>query len=213
LFDYSEFTCKWIAKAEIWKCADVFSAKYWPEETLPVDMEKIIEDRLKLNIEPKHGLLSQIDTDGFLKRDLTGIIVDHDCYMQDRFQNRTRFSFAHELGHFVLHSDIYSELPISSPEDWKDFVLNMPDKEYSSFEWQANEFAGRLLVPRQRLISELEKIFEVIKEHELIGYLKEDPKAVLSRISPTLCKPFGVSSEVIETRVEREELWPPNLKS
>jgi hypothetical protein len=37
----------------------------------------------------------------------------------------------------------------------------------------------------------------------------KDPDAVLSRISPTLCKPFGVSTEVIETRVKREGLWPP----
>lgn len=174
-------------------------------------MEKIVEDRLKLNIEPEHNLLSWIDMDAYLRQDLTGIVVDYDCYMQGRFQNRTRFSFAHEVGHFVLHREIYSEFPISSPEDWKDFVLNMPEREYSSFEWQANEFAGRLLVPRKRLISELEKIYNILIEQKLDKHLKKDPNALLSRISPTLCKPFGVSPEVIERRAEREELGPPNF--
>ena len=211
MLDYLDFRCKWIHKTEIWKYADDFFAKYWPEGTLPVDIEKLIEDRLGLNIEPEHSLLSQIDMDAFLKSDLTGIVVDYDCYMEDRFQNRTRFSFAHEVGHFVLHRAIYSKLRISSPEDWKDFVLNMPEREYNSFEWQANEFAGRLLVPRQTLISELEKTCDVIRDWGLHDYLEEDNKAVLSRVSPSLCKPFGVSAEVIEKRVEREGLWPPSL--
>jgi len=76
LLDYLDFRCKWIHKTEIWKYADDFFAKYWPEGTLPVDIEKLIEDRLGLNIEPEHSLLSQIDMDAFLKSDLTGIVVD-----------------------------------------------------------------------------------------------------------------------------------------
>lgn len=212
MFDYSNFKCKWIYKADIWKYADKFFTEYWPEGTLPVDMERIVEERLKLNIEPEHGLLSSNDTDAYLRNDLTGIVVDYDCYMEEKFQNRTRFSFAHEVGHFVLHSNVYSQFPIYSSEDWKEVFLNMPEKEYSAFEWQANEFAGRLLVPYQRLISEIRKNLDILKEYALKDYLKKDPNAVLSRISPTLCKPFGVSAEVLEKRVEREDLWPPNFK-
>ena len=87
----------------------------------------------------------------------------------------------------------------------------MPETEYRSFEWQANEFAGRLLVPYQELETEMEKVGEILKENNLITFLKMDPDAVLSRISPMLSKPFGVSTEVIERRVKREGLWPPNI--
>ena len=120
-----------------------------------------------------------------------------------------RFSFAHELGHFFLHKYLYTRFGIDSPEDWKDFILNVPENEYRSFEWQANEFAGRLLVPRPELRAEMEKVGKVLKENNLIPFLEKDPDAVLSRISPMLCKPFGVSTEVIERRVKRERLWPP----
>ena len=122
-----------------------------------------------------------------------------------------RFSFAHELGHLFLHKELYLKFGISSPEDWKDFILNVPENEYRSFEWQANEFAGRLLVPYPKLEAEMEKVGELLKENNLLPFLEKDPDAVLSRISPMLCKPFGVSTEVIERRVKREGLWPPDV--
>jgi len=77
-----------------------------------------------LSIEPIHSLLDDLDVDAFLKLDLSGIVVDYDCFMQERFQNRIRFSFAHEIGHFVLHKDIYKKIPFTSPEEWKYSVLN-----------------------------------------------------------------------------------------
>lgn len=204
--------CKWIPKEVLWQTVRSFREEYWPENTLPVDMEKIVEQRLRLNIEPIHSLLDELDIDAFLKLDLSGIVVDYDCFMKERFQNRVRFSFAHEVGHFVVHKDIYKKIPFENPEEWKYFVLNMADNEYRNFEWQANEFAGRLLVPRERLIGEVKKIYKTIEESDLLPYLSDDPWAVLSRVSPVLCKPFGVSENVIERRVEREDLWPPNMR-
>lgn len=210
MLDYSKFKCEWLDKEEIWRRADEFFMEYWQEAILPVNMEKIVEERLNLNIEPERHLKTDHDMDAFLRRDLTGIVVDYDCYMEDRFQNRMRFSLAHEVGHLILHRYTYKNLPASSPDEWKEFILNMPDKEYASFEWQANEFAGRLLVPRGLLIQEIKDAYEELKSNQiLIDYLERNPDAVLARVSPKLCKPFGVSTEVIERRVDRESLWPP----
>lgn len=206
--DYSEFICPWIDKQVIWKKADEVRGKYWPEAILPVDVEKIIEFKLQLSIDPKHNLFSEIDMDAYLKRDLSGIVVDYNFYMNEKFSNRMRFSYAHELGHFFLHNYIFSSMEFESPEEWRDFVNAVPEKEYSGFEWQANEFAGRLLVPYPALSIEFDKAIKIIKENKLEQYLENDPDAVLSRISPKLCRPFGVSTSVIETRVKRESFWP-----
>jgi hypothetical protein len=111
---YSNIECKWIPKEDLWQTVRSFREKYWTENTLPVDMEKIVEQRLRLSIEPIHSLLDDLDVDAFLKLDLSGIVVDYDCFMQERFQNRIRFSFAHEVGHFVLHKDIYEKIPFTS---------------------------------------------------------------------------------------------------
>lgn len=207
--DYAEFSCRWINKEKLWKVADDVREKYWPEATLPIDAEKIAEFRLKLIIDPKHNLFSEIDMDAYLMRDLTGIVVDYDFYWNEKFSNRMRFSFAHELGHFFLHKYIFSSFDFESPEEWSNFVNTVPEKEYSNFEWQANEFAGRLLVPFSELKNEFDKAIKIIEENKLGQYLESDSDAVLSRISPALCKPFGVSTVVIEKRVEREGLWPP----
>jgi len=209
--EYSEFRCRWIEARDLWDIADEARKKYWPESILPVNTEEIVEFRLKLDIEPVKYLLSTIDIDAYLKKDLSGIVVDYDCYMNDKFANRMRFSFAHELGHFFLHRDLYTKFWIVSPEDWKDFIINVVENEYRSFEWQANEFAGRLLVPRTELEAEMEKVNDILIENNLISFLEKDPDAVLSRISPVLCKPFGVSTEVIEKRVKRGGLWPPKV--
>jgi hypothetical protein len=210
--EISKFKCPYIDKREIWERAENFREKLWPEDTLPVDIENIIEKRLKLNIEPEHNLLSDYDIDAYLRVDLTGIVVDYVRYMDERFINRLRFSFAHELGHLFLHKDIYAQFGITDTNVWKRFMQEIPEREYKFFEYQANEFAGRVLVPRDRLETELEKCIIIVQEYGLLDLLASDPDAVLANISPALCKPFGVSDQVIERRVDREEIWPPKIK-
>ncbi len=128
---YPDIECKWIPKSELWRRADQFFSDYWPEGTLPVEIGSIVEFRLGLDIIPVHALRAEIDVDAFLRFDLTGIIVDYDCYMEDRFQNRTRFSLAHEIGHFVLHKKIYNQLhkqlPNLSIMECREFILNMSE--------------------------------------------------------------------------------------
>jgi len=186
-------------------------SKYWQENLLPIDMEKIIELRIDLDIEPRHGLLSMIDMDAWLKMDLSGIVVDYDSYINEKFANRLRFSLAHELGHYFLHKDIYSNLPFNSLEDWKDFMTNVSEAVYKDFEWQANEFAGRFLVPYDFLVTRVKEAIKIIRQKKLVEYLGQEPDAVLSRIAPFLRKPFGISEIVIKTRVQNEELWPPKI--
>jgi hypothetical protein len=208
----NEFKCKWLKPDEIWDSAENIRTEYCPAGKLPIDVERIVEFDLGLDIEPMHDLLREADMDAYLRSDLTGIIVDYDRYMEARFANRMRFSFAHELGHLYLHKNLYASISFNSAEEWHDILQSLPESEYKNFEYQANEFAGRLLVPRNELFNELEISLEIIKQnHHLLDYLKVDPESVLSGISPQLARPFGVSTDVVETRVKREKLWPPNL--
>jgi hypothetical protein len=209
----NEFQCDWIDKKTIWETADDVRAQYWPEGTIPVDAERIVEFKLKLDIVPVKGLLPDIDVDAYIKMDMTGIVVDEDRYMKEKFRNRLRFSLAHELGHFFMHKEFYSKFEVASPEEWKDFILNAPQEAYGRCEWQANEFAGRLLVPRPELKEAVEEVTKIIKSSaSVVTYLRKDPDAVLSSVSPQLSKRFGVSEEVISKRVIREGLWPPKIK-
>jgi Zn-dependent peptidase ImmA (M78 family) len=196
---------------DIWDCAEDVRNRYLSSDKLPVDVEAIVEFKLKLNIEPENNLMQTTDMEAYLRSDLRGIVVDHDHYMNEKFANRMRFSFAHELGHFFLHKDFYNMIVFESAEEWENILLSLPDTEYGFFEYQANEFAGRLLVPREDLVHEIENALKLLELNNMLEYLKADPNAVLSRISTQLSRPFGVSTDVIERRVDREKLWPPDV--
>jgi len=207
----AEFRCKWLRLEDIWDCAEDVRNRYWSSDKLPVDVEAIVEFKLKLDIEPENNLMQTTDMEAYLRSDLRGIVVDHDHYMNEKFANRMRFSFAHELGHLFLHKDFYAMIVFESAEEWKEILLSLPDTEYRYFEYQANEFAGRLLVPRKDLVREIENALKLLELNNMLEYLKADPNAVLSRISTQLSRPFGVSADVIERRVDREKLWPPDV--
>jgi hypothetical protein len=190
--------------------ADDVRTTYLPNSGIPVDSQYIAEISLRLDIDPLKGLFAEFEIDAWLKHDLSGMIVDHDRYMDERFNNRLRFSFAHELGHYFLHRTLLKNLNFTCFPEWKEFILTLPEKEYKSFEWQANEFAGRLVVPLPALKIHFNAVCKKIREeNSLLAILAKDPDLVLSSVSPTLCRPFGISDEVIETRVQREGLWPP----
>jgi hypothetical protein len=162
----AEFRCKWLRSEDIWDYAEVVRSRYWSAGSLPVDVETIVEFKLKLGIDPEHNLMQKTDMEAYLRSDLTGIVVDYDHYMDEKFANRMRFSFSHELGHYFLHKDFYAVISFESAAEWKEILLSLPDTDYIYFEYQANEFAGRLLVPREDLVQEIEKSVEMLKRSE-----------------------------------------------
>jgi Zn-dependent peptidase ImmA (M78 family) len=206
--EYEFFKCDFVSKQEIWQKAEDFRKTYCYDLTPPINMELVIEKKLKLNIEPKHHIKELTSIDAYLKSDRSGIVVDNAQYMDEknRYERRLRFSFAHEVGHFVLHKNILKHFEIRTPLQYYNFITNTDDKEYNSFEWQANEFAGRLLVPKRKLTEEFDIMLKKIKKANMYHLLKEEPSLVLESSAPQLCKPFGVSEDVIVRRVEREGL-------
>ena len=207
--DYSFFKCKYLSKKDLRAEAEKFREQYWPNGVLPVNMEEIIEAKLDLDIEPLHGISELINIDAYLKSDISGIVVDYKQYMdnENRYERRLRFSFAHETGHYVLHDYIFNNFNIDNPKDYYDFIINAPKEDYRYFEYQANEFAGRLLVPKEELIEVLGVACDAIKEKGDEQFLiNTDKDIVLLGSAPKLCRPFGVSEEVIIRRVREEGL-------
>ena len=76
--DYSDFKCPWVSIKDIWHKAEGFRSGYWPEDTLPIDMEKIVERKLGLEIVPEQDMLQERDFDAYLTVDLTGVVVEYD---------------------------------------------------------------------------------------------------------------------------------------
>lgn len=200
---------RFLPSEEIWEKADDFVKTYWEYGKVPVNIEYIVEAGLNLEIIPMNNLSEICGIDAYLKSDFSGIVVDNKKYEDERYDKRLRFSIAHEVGHYILHENFYQDIDIGTAKDYYNFIMSIPEEVYRAYEYQANQFAGRLLVPREKLVEEVKKISNIIIKKDAINILKKDPLFVLERVTPSLCKPFGVSEDVIGRRVQEEKLWPP----
>lgn len=204
--DARNFKAPFISQQQCWATADQFRRKYWPSGEVPVDVLAIVEFGLNLEIRAITGLKEDADVDALLLGDWKTLIVDQQQYLDDRFINRLRFSIAHELGHFALHKAVFESIPRDNADEWVAFMLNMPEKEYGLLEYHANEFAGRLLLPLEELEIQFKR---VLGEAEQKGMSREKlSDAHLSYLCIPLAKRFAVSQDVIERRLNKENLWP-----
>ncbi|MFA5188291.1 MAG: ImmA/IrrE family metallo-endopeptidase [Patescibacteria group bacterium] len=176
---------------ELKQKADEFRIKNWGD-SVPVEIEQIIESKLGIGIIPIPGLYKQCNADALISSDWKTIYVDNDNYIDDRYYNRLRFSLAHEVGHFILHQDLYASFNIKSFEDFYN-IIDQLNNEYGIIEGHANRFANFLLVPREKLEIEKEN---VLRDHPEIK--KFDTATVNSYLAIPLGKIFKVSQEVVE---------------
>lgn len=200
LFDFSRLEVLSLEKKDIRKLADDFRKQY-SINNIPIDVELITEKNLGLYLVPLKALRLNSSAEAFLSGNLEEIIYDpHSPKV------RLRFSIAHEIGHFVLHKEIISKINPESFEDFKDVQSSIPINILNIIENQAREFAGRLLVPREFLLNELNKFKYIMK---IIKYLPSLIKFPLLSIFiiPTLSYKFSVSKDVIRRRLYYENIF------
>jgi len=145
----SDLTAPILSYDDINKRAEDFLREHKRDETFPVDIEAIAEFDLGLNIFPFPNLQETFDIDGFISGDLSVIYVDEFIYYQR--PARYRFTLAHEVGHYVLHSDLIGSFHPQSVADWSRSILVVDEETYDWLEWQAYSFAAAVLVPRVSL--------------------------------------------------------------
>jgi hypothetical protein len=208
LNDPRNFKAPFIPKERIWSEADRLRSEYPAGRELPVKVLDLAEFDLHLELVPIDRLREQLDIDALLMGDLKSILVDKRAFMSPRLEYRLRFSVAHEIGHLVLHGDIYAGLQHAAAGEWFEYISAIPDVEYGWVEWQAYEFAGRLLVPPDVLREAFEGATETAKAAGYSDWLAADEVA-LDYIATRLAPRFGVSTEVIAKRLRVEKLWPP----
>lgn len=187
------------------KEAEKFRNEYViPIDVLPVPIIEIVELRLKLTPIPIFELLQEIDIDGFLTKDLKNICVDQDIYENPRKETRLRFTFAHDVGHLVLHKMQIQLCRFRTAKEWMRFRDDFDEEDLNWFERQAYEFAGRLLVPRNMLVRDIETLSTKIAEYRRRGGNNEE--SIIQAISRMICKKYLVSAEVIARRIKSERI-------
>jgi len=90
-----------------------------------------------------------------------GLITLSDTLRGDK--NRKRFTLAHEIGHFMLHSDLFERNLLSSFGETDNTLANripVSGDELGWLEHHANHFAACLLMPRERVIDQLKFLWD-----------------------------------------------------
>ncbi len=196
-----------LSRSQIWEEAEAFRSGHIFTTDLPIDIELVTDATLDIRIIPIESLQSHCDMDGFISKDFKYIYVDKSLYTIDHYYRRVRFTIAHELGHYMLHRSIIDHQKFKDEDDWIRFRMGIPETSLGWFEMQANEFAGRLLVPLDPLIEDFRlRRQDVLRKNSGFNSIKISDDELFSIVAPQICPRFGVSAEVIERRLIKENI-------
>jgi len=129
-----------------------------------------------------------------------------DAFVLRHRRRRYRFSLAHELAHHELHRPLYEQSRVTSVREWRAVQDSISEEDYAWFEFQANSFAGLVLVPPGELREQFETALKAARQAGLSDATlwSEAGKAHLAR---WLAGQFEVSDQVIERRLEKDGPW------
>lgn len=195
----------------VWNAVEVLREQHesLKSSDLPVDVFSLVELDLRLDVIPFDDLRARYLVDAALKADGTGIYVDAETYIlldqgPEWKLNRLRFSLAHEVGHYVMHRHLPQPQSFASLPDFARW-LKLYDGRIYTVEQEANEFAGRLLVPVERLRSIYDDLTTKFRQIMPRGAF---PPALRDTFCERAAQKFGVNAQVIATRLDREGIWP-----
>lgn len=201
-----------LTRPEIARAAEDFLNEVGALEEVPIDVEFLVEAQgIRLYLEP--GLIEKIDLRGFTTPDWSRIYIDEGLYQNEA---ATRFTLAHELGHYVLHKDFISHIleehGIVDLESAYCRSLELRERPfYASLEKQCDIFAGMLLVPSTHLQEQypatLEQLSPMIESANQQGLRRTQYlDSAIDKIASFLAPKFNVDIRVVEIRIREESL-------
>jgi hypothetical protein len=194
----------------VWRKVEELRAGYevLREDHTPLDVFTFFEVDLRLDPIPFHELTARYRVEAAITADFSGIYIDAEQYaLMERGPewklNRLRFTVAHELAHYFLHRDVPQKQHFASLPDFARWTENYGGRKYT-IEQEANEFAGRLLVPVSRLRTLFDE-FAVEAERLVPNFTQSG--SLRDKFAERVAPRFGVNAQVIAVRLDREGIW------
>ena len=203
-----KFTPKKLSWPDIWDITEEFRSKHKFANEFPVKIEELIEFNLGIEIVPEPNLKLKIDVEAYLSKDLKKIYIDKKGFESNAYLARHRFTLAEEVGHYVLHRDIYEKgVKYESEDEFIQDIQNMDIDDLIWVERQAKQFAGRLLVPKDELVKRIERSSDLIDSaYEKYKGGEDLEEFIIEAFSKKFCGDFLVSYMVLEIRINNEKL-------
>lgn len=181
-------------------------------DDLPIDVELIIE-KMGIDITPVAGLRQQVGVEACTSSDIQSIYIDLDYYLDKRMEFRIRFSEAHELGHIVLHKELFEKCrknKAANVLEWAKMVRTVFDG--SIYEKEADNFAGSLLIPETHLRNRVDACLPVLTDKLKKAGLdisSFDPDDIRSLLADEVYRDFQTSSMPIAICIRKYGIYPP----
>lgn len=195
----------------VWRKITELRARYevLREDRTPLDVFTFLEVDLRLDPIPFDNLTAKYRVEAAITADFTGIYLDAEQYAlmergPDWKLNRLRFTVAHELAHYFLHRDVPQATHFASLPNFARWTGSYGGRKYT-LEQEANEFAGRLLVPDARLRVLFDE-FAVAAEQLLPNFTQSS--TLRDQFAERVAPRFGVNAQVIAIRLDRDGIWP-----
>ena len=140
----------------------------------------------------------------------------------ETYESRYRFTLAHELGHIVLHTEYLAPLvraildqgPSPTSEELRAFNSGLSPAVRFSCDYQANRFAGCLLMPECHLRNHYKGLLPAIQER--VGLARSHVKStdemrrqVAYYVANELHRAFDVSTDALERQLDFLSLCDP----
>ena len=197
----------------IWNSVESLRAQHAALQSsqLPLDLITFVDLDLELDLIPYEGLSKKYGADAAVLSDFSGFYIDRETFdlidsAPEWKLNRLRFSLAHELGHWNLHQGIFSQAAISSDSHLLNWLNHHNGQKYQ-LEREANEFAGRLIIPIDILTDSFNKIADAF-DAALGRHAWFNDNQLRQKACEQIASRFGVHHQAIATRFDREGLWP-----
>lgn len=197
-------------KNQVWDQVERFRNNHPCEElsSLPIDALSLAELVLGLDLIIYDDLLSRFGVEAAITADFSGLYVDAETFNSSNRlpvwkENRLRFTIAHEIGHFVMHQEEFRKNGFKRKEEFVEWSLALRGRKYQ-IEKEANEFAGRLIVPRSKLLeafATLESKFSDFPRWRESADIRQQAAELLGQR-------FGMHTKGMLARFTREDVWP-----
>jgi hypothetical protein len=216
----STSTVPFLHEKRIEEEADLLIAEYGrdrkPVTVPPVPVEQIMEAQLELTVE-FDDLRAMFESDDVLgaiwfKDALVKVDQNLDPHVRPALLGRFRFTLAHETAHWCLHRKYYqadpSQAHLFDGRGAPAFVCRSSEKP--PVEWQADTFAGYLLMPKKLVVAAWQEWRGGLDPVVLASLppaptrSQRDPdNARMEHFCKPLAEKFEVSAEAMRIRLEK----------
>ncbi len=181
----SPIEAPWIRKEEICARAENLLDEHGLGDA-PVEADYIIDAIFGIEIVVAEDLYRTTSVNAFLSGGATQVFVDYETSIGD--PTWYNFSLAHEIGHLVLHRQVFDAATHKTRAQYDAFRRQIGPDTYSKLEQQAHLFAGALIAPSRLLERTADEVVAVIHEHgiELTPVLEVDWPIIFREIGKRL---------------------------